>query len=129
MLFTTILHHYLLWHYTTAFGEIWHVFKNFLWFTIHFFSLPELLRSFAAPWKRITEERGETLNFEDMASYVVINLFSRVVGMMIRSTIILCGLIALLLLCVLIIGTYIFWLFAPACLIVSLFYGLVFLFA
>lgn len=129
MLLTTVLHHYLLWHYTAAFGEIWHIFKNFVWFTVHFFSLPQLLRSLFAPWKRITEDRGNSLSFEDMASFVVVNLFSRLVGMILRSTLILSGLFSLLILFVLGIATYLFWLLAPACLIVSLYFGLVFLFA
>ena len=123
------MHHYLLWHYTSAFAEMWHVFKNFVWFTVHFFSIPQLMRSWFAPWKRITEDRGNSLSFEDLASYVVINLFSRVVGMILRSTIILSGLVALLLLITLGLLTFIFWLLAPACLIVSLYFGLVFLFA
>lgn len=87
------------------------------------------MRSWFAPWKRITEDRGNSLSFEDLASYVVINLFSRVVGMILRSTIILSGLVALLLLITLGLLTFIFWLLAPACLIVSLYFGLVFLFA
>jgi hypothetical protein len=129
MLLTTILHHYLLWHYTAAFGEIWHVFKNLVWFTFHFFSISQLLRSFFSPWKRITEERGNSLSFEDLATFVVINLFSRLVGTIIRSTIILSGLAALAILCFLGVATFLFWLLAPACLIVSLYFGLVFLFA
>lgn len=122
------MHHYLLWHYTTAFGELWHIFKNFIWFVVHFFSLPELLRTFFSPWKRMTEDRGERFNFEDLASYVIINLFSRLVGMLMRGTIILAGLVTL---CVLILGAllvYLFWIFAPACLVASLYYGFLFLF-
>jgi hypothetical protein len=129
MLFSTILHHYLLWHYTAAFKEMWHVFKNFVWFTTHFFSLPQLLKSFFSPWKRITEERSESFNLEAIATYIIVNLFSRVVGMILRSTLILTGIVALLALFVLGLLTLIFWIFAPACLIVSLYFGLVFLFA
>ncbi len=76
----TILHHYLIWHYTRAFGEIRHVAKNLLWFVVHFFSLPQLIRSFFAPYRRMTEERGNTFNLEDLASFVIIGLISRIIG-------------------------------------------------
>ncbi|HMO77630.1 MAG TPA: hypothetical protein PKA42_00540 [Candidatus Paceibacterota bacterium] len=129
MLFVSILHHYLLWHYTNAFGEILHVWKNLFWFTFHFFSLSQLLRSFFSPWKRMTEGRGRTFNFEDLASFVLINLISRILGMIIRTSIIITGCLALILLAVGIVMTYIFWLLAPALLVLSMYYGLVLIFS
>jgi len=129
MLFVSIAHHYLLWHYTTAFREILHVWKNFMWFVTHFFSLPQLLRSYFSPWKRITEARGQTLSFEDLAGFIIINLISRLIGMFLRTSIIILGVTALLLLSVSLLFFYFFWLFAPALLLVSLYYGLVLIFA
>lgn len=129
MLFVSILHHYLLWHYTKAFHEIFHVWKNFFWFTINFFSLPQLIRSFFAPWKRMTEERGNTFNFEDLASFVIIGLISRIIGVILRATIILSGTFVLLLLCLGLIITYTFWIFAPLCIISSLIYGIILIFS
>lgn len=129
MLFVSIAHHYLLWHYTAAFKEILHVWKNFMWFTVHFFSLPQLLRSYIAPWKRITLDRGQTFNFEDLAGFIIINLISRIIGVLLRTAVILMGTIALVLLIVVIFFVYLFWLFAPALLLVFLYYGLVSIFA
>lgn len=129
MLFISIAHHYLLWHYTTAFKEIRHVWKNFMWFVIHFFSLPQLLRSLFSPWKRITEERGQTLSFEDLAGFIIINLISRIIGILIRTCIILSGTTVLLLLSISLVLVYLFWLFAPALLLVFLYYGLVLIFS
>ncbi len=129
MLFVSIAHHYLLWHYTTAFTQIRHVWKNFTWFMVHFFSLPQLLRSYFSPWKRMTESRGRTLSFEDLAGFIIINLISRIVGMILRTIIILSGATALVLLTITVAVFYFFWLFAPALLLVFLYYGLVLLFA
>jgi hypothetical protein len=129
MLFISILHHYLLWHYGSAFKEILHVWKNLIWFTFHFFSIPQLLRSFFQPWKRMTEGRGRTFNFEDLAGFVIINLISRILGIMIRTSIITLGVITLGLLIIGIILTYIFWLLAPLLLVLNLYYGLVLMFA
>ncbi len=114
----TILHHYLAWHYTKAFGEIRHVAKNLLWFVVNFFSLPQLIRSLFAPYKRMTEGRGNAFNLEDLASFIIIGLISRIIGTILRTTIILSGIVALIILIALIIGTFIFWLTAPLAIIV-----------
>lgn len=128
MLFVSILHHYILWHYTKALGEILHVWKNFFWFVFHFFSIPQLSRSLFSPWKRMTETRSKTFNLEDFAGYIIINLFSRIIGLILRSFIILIGVFCLFILCMGIITTYIFWFFAPAILLICMIYGLVLIF-
>ena len=128
MLFVSILHHYILWHYTQAFAEILHIWKNLFWFTINFFSLSELMRSFFSPWKRITEERGNGFNFEDLAGFIIINLISRIIGMILRTVIILAGVAVLLILIAGIILTYLLWVTAPLLIISSLYFGLNFMF-
>lgn len=120
MLFLSIVHHYFLWHYSRAFKEIFHVWLNFLWFITHFFSIPQLLRTWFAPWKRITEERGDKWSFEDLAGFVIIGLITRIIGFIIRSAVIVVGLFCLTLT---IIGgfiTYIFWIGAPIIIITML---------
>ena len=77
----------------------------------------------------MTEDRGATFNFEDLAGYVIINLISRCIGMLLRTIIIVSGTIALLLLCAGFIITYIFWVCAPALLIACMYYGFVLLFS
>jgi len=129
MLFLNIMHHYILWHYVSAFGEIAHISKNFFWFTVHFFSLPQLIRSYFAPWKRMTEERGDVFNFEEMAGFVIVNILSRVVGATLRTCIILAGLIAILIVLIGTIITFIFWVLAPAAIITCLILGITLLFS
>lgn len=129
MLFTYVVHHYILWHYTTALGEILHLAKNFIWFFTNFFSIPALLRSLFSPWKRMTEGRGDRFSLEDIAGYLIINFLSRLVGAIMRFIIILIGLLFLTVVVLITILTYVFWIFAPALLLVSLLYGLVLIFA
>lgn len=121
MLFALVIHHYLLWHYGQAFRQIRHLSKNFLWFTVHFFSLPQLARSLIAPWRRITTERGSRFNLEDLAGYLIINLISRLIGVVLRTIVITLGLLTLLLL---IIGTviiYLAWILAPLLIIANIY--------
>ena len=127
MLFVAIMHHYFLWHFGRAFGEILHVWKNLLWFVFHFFSIGALLKSWFAPWKRITQERGENWNMEDLAGFILIGFISRLVGFIIRSTVVLLGLTALLLVTVGGIATFLFWVAAPVVLVGLLGYGIMLL--
>ena len=127
MLFVSVLHHYLLWHYGKAFGEIFHIWKNFFWFVINYFSLAQLIRSYFAPFKRITEERGNLFRFEDLASFIIINLISRLIGMLIRTVIIMTGLVSLLFLSIGVVLTYIFWVIAPIIIAGCLYYGIILL--
>jgi hypothetical protein len=124
MLFLTLLQHYLVWHYTRAFGEIAHVSKNLLWFVIYYFSIPQLIRSYFAPYRRITEERKRGFSLEDMASVLIINIISRIIGVVLRTTIILSGFTSLLSLFVLTLITYVVWLAAPVLILGSITYGI-----
>jgi hypothetical protein len=113
MFFASIINDYFIWHYTQAWWQMWGVWRNFLFFVIHFFSIPQLMRSWFAPFKRTTQERGNTFDFEDLAAYVIINILSRLFGAIARTAIIIVGILALLLT---IIGgfiVYLFWMVAP----------------
>ena len=95
MLFLSIAHHYLLWHYSRAFLEIFHVWFNLIWFVVHFFSIPQMMMSWFSPWKRMVEGRGRKFNMEDLAGFIIIGLISRILGFILRTTLITLGLFCL----------------------------------
>jgi hypothetical protein len=123
------MNHYLLWHYTRAFKEIFHVWFNLIWFVIHFFSISQLMRSWFSPWKRMVEDRGRTWNMEDLAGYVIIGFISRIVGFLVRSVVIVMGLFFLLLTIIGGLITYVFWIMAPLVIIGLLGFGITLLVA
>lgn len=120
MIFTSIISDYFRWHYGRAFGELFHVWLNFLWFIIHFFSLPQLARSLFSPWKRMTEEKQSGFSFENFAAYIVVNLLSRTVGFIMRGTVILIGLTILIGTVVTGLIASLFWVIAPIVIIGAL---------
>ncbi len=124
----SIIIDYIEWHYTSALKRIFHVWSNFFWFLVAFFSITQLLKSLFSPWKRITEDRGRTFSFEDLAGYVIIGLISRIIGFIMRFFVILIGLVSLIVLCVGLVATYVFWLSAPFLIPTTFLFGLVFLF-
>ena len=113
MFFASIIHDYFVWHYTQAWWQMWGVWRNFLFVVVHYFSIPQLMKSWFAPFKRTVEGRGDKFSLEDLAAYIIINFLSRVVGAIARTGIIVIGLIALLLTIVGGFVTYLFWMVAP----------------
>jgi len=95
MFFASVIRDYFIWHYGRAWFQLWGLWRNFMWFGAHFFSLSQLARSWIAPFKRITEQKSQGWNAEDFASYILINLLSRVVGAIARTAIIFAGLCVL----------------------------------
>ncbi len=127
MILVSILHHYLFWHYTQAFKQIFHVWLNLLWFTINFFSIPQLTLSLFSPWKRMVEGRGRKFNLEDFAGYIIIGFLSRVIGFVMRSIVIAAGLFFLFLVIIMGFTTYIFWIVAPVVIIGMLALGITYI--
>lgn len=123
MIFTSIISDYFHWHYGRAFGELFHVWLNFLWFIVHFFSLPQMSQSLFSPWKRMTEEKHGGFSFEGLATYIIVNLLSRLVGFLMRGSVILLGLIALFLTIAGGFVTILLWFTAPVAIITSLVFG------
>ena len=113
MLFAAIIRDYFVWHYTQAWFLLWGVWRNFLWFVIHFFSIPQLMRSWFAPFKRITEGRGDKFDLEDLASYIIIGFLSRILGALVRTIIIVIGLITLALTVIGGFAVYLLWALVP----------------
>ena len=104
---------YLLWHYSSALKRIFHIWNNFFWFIVAFFSITQLLKSLFLPWKRVTEERGRSFSFEDLASFIIIGFISRMIGFILRFTIIVIGVTSATLLSLGLVVVFVFWILAP----------------
>lgn len=119
----TFAPHYVLWHYTTGFWALFHIWWNFIWVTGHFFGIANLAQSLFAPWKRVTETPRRKWDFEAVAGAMVVNLMSRLIGFLLRLTLIFIGVIALLLVMTLGVGVMVLWLCAPFLILFCLGYG------
>lgn len=113
MFFGVIIRDYFIWHYGRAWWEMWGIWRNFLWFVAHFFSLAQLAQSWFAPFKRIVEKRTKRFDFEDIAGFVIIGLLSRLIGAIIRTIIITLGVVCLLLTVAGGLFVYLLWAVAP----------------
>lgn len=118
---------YFSWHYIDALSDIFLVWSNFFWFIGHYFSMALLFRTFFSPWKRITEEYKRE-GIEEIAETFILNVSSRLVGMVVRFVILVVGLFTEMLL---IVGLFIFytlWLLLPFLVVCLPIIGVMFLF-
>ncbi|MCK5026992.1 MAG: hypothetical protein KAS07_01095 [Candidatus Pacebacteria bacterium] len=89
-----VLRDYVCWHYSRAFSDIFHIWSNITHFVFHFFSIPLLLRTFFAPWKRIEATREtQGLNISDYISTKLVNTIMRLIGASMRAVLIFIGLV------------------------------------
>lgn len=79
---------YVIWHYTRAIKDLIRIWMDFIWFTFNYFSILLLLQTFFSPWKRLGEERKGFFDF----TFVVIDIFMRIFGMLVRFITIIFGL-------------------------------------
>ena len=115
---------YFVWHYSRALKEAFHIWRNLLWFITRLFSIKKLLLSLFAPFRRMSEERKNKWDVEELMGVIIVNLISRILGAFLRLVIICIGLGLLLCLIVGIVAFYAFWLVAPALVVVSTGYSI-----
>ena len=119
---------YLVWHYSYALKNIWGIWTNYLWFSYNLFSIKILTKTVFAPWKKLGEDYKEGFNVTDFFATFFINSMMRMVGGLIRVSVIALGLIVILVVLFFGLLFFVIWLFMPAILLLCLFIGLGYLF-
>jgi len=108
-----IVPNYILWHYTlglaaaTAFG--FHLVR----FLINFFSLGLLAKTLFAPWRRLGETYAQGLQPNAWFETLIVNTLMRLVGVIIRLSLIVIGLIVSGLAACLALVVVVLWLAVP----------------
>jgi len=113
------------WYYGEAVKDVLRGWKNFIIFSAEYFSIPLLLKTLVAPWKRDITRKPRGLDFKKLFEYISFNLISRSIGFIIRFLTIGVGI--LFFLAVVILGAvfFIVWLFLPLIFIALLILALV----
>jgi hypothetical protein len=89
------------------------VYKNYILFALNYFSLPILLKSFFAPWRKYRWNYPKGFDIGEFFSTLISNAFSRVLGAIMRIVLIIVG--AAFQVFVIFTGLIIFllWIFIP----------------
>jgi len=127
MKFLTTFFGYLKWHYGKALATTFTFWKNILVFLFNYFSIKNLVGNFFAPWKRLADNYPKKFNIKIYFFTFLVNTIMRIVGMFLRTIIIIVGLSVCVLYILCLPITLIFWLALPAIIIGLIIFGLILL--
>ena len=117
MTLLALIQEYVFWHYTGGIRELLAISGNFIWFAYHFFSLKLFLRTLFSPFKRVRAAYHASMTLEEIAENMAANMFMRVVGIILRSMVLLLGGITELLIFLVSAVALFVWIFFPLVLI------------
>ena len=111
------------WHFFEVPKEILGAWRNFLLFNLNYFSIPLLLRTFFSPWRRYRESYGRGFDIGRYFEVFFANLIFCFLGAIMRSFLIIIGLLAEIF--VFFAGLIVFlgWFIMPIILIIGLILG------
>jgi hypothetical protein len=96
----------IIWYYSVGLGVLFRAWMNLHWFLYHYFSIPVLLKTFFAPFRRIREYRARGFDPKDIFEVLVVNTLMRAVGVLVRSVVIVIGFFTQVVLFVVCAGAY-----------------------
>jgi hypothetical protein len=120
---------YFKWHYGKALSSLTIIWKNFLLFTYNFFSITALFKNFFDPWKRMSDPYPDSFSLRKYFYTFIANSIVRILGIMMRTILIIIGLIFCIILLLLYPVTLIIWLGLPAILIYLICNGIFLIFS
>jgi len=124
---TPIILQFWKWYYTEAVKSLIDIWKNFIIFIQEYYSIPLLLKTLIAPWKRDVTRKPRGLNIKKLLEAFAFNAISRTIGFLIRSVTIIFGLICLAGVVILGFIALIAWLILPLGLIFLIIMGILLL--
>lgn len=119
---------YIIWHYTRAFIDLLKIWVNILAFLLNFFSFKTIIKTFFSPWHRLGESYSGKVDPFELFSSLIINILMRLVGIFLRTIILIVSLVVISLAFVLAFLTFIIWLLWPIIIIFSFVYGFIIIF-
>ena len=124
MVLIELLINYLRWHYTLAVRNIFLIWSDFVWFLWNYFSIRQLTRTFFVPWRRLGETAVDIFDFFNYFSSIVITFLMRIVGMIVRTLVIITGLISIFLSAIVGLGFLLVWILMPLLLVIIFVVGI-----
>ncbi|HXK32344.1 MAG: hypothetical protein A2Z68_00475 [Candidatus Nealsonbacteria bacterium RBG_13_38_11] len=115
---------WLCWHFFDVPKGILKAWRNFLFFNFNYFSVVLLLKTFFSPWRRYSWSYGRGFNIQRYIEVFLSNLLSRALGAIVRSFLIVFGLITEIFIISLGLIVFLGWLILPALLIFGLAFGI-----
>jgi len=119
---------YLAWHFLDTTGDILAGWKNCLRFNLNYWSVPLLLRTFFSHWRRYQYSYGQGFSFKTYFEAFTFNMISRILGALMRSVLIILGLLSEVFVVLTGIFVFFFWLILPILIVSGFYFGFKILF-
>lgn len=124
----SILIRYFQWHFLEMSKEILRIWKNYFKYYSYFFSIPLLLKTLFAPWRKYSWSYGRGFNIRIWAEAFISNSFSRLIGAIMRMFLILLGVLIEIFVFIIGLCFFLVWIFAPILIVACFILGIKFLF-
>ena len=111
------------WHFFEMPQEILRIWKGFLRFNLNFFSLRMLVRTFFAPWHKYQYSYGRGFDFKRYLETFSFNALARVMGAMVRTILIIIGLVSEFFLFCFGVIVFFAWILLPILFIAGIIFG------
>ena len=114
---------YLTWHFFDTTKGILGAWQNCLKFNLNYWSVPLLLKTWFSPWRRYKYSYGRGFSFTKYFEVFTFNLTSRIIGAIMRSVLIIMGLLTEVLVCLSGATVFLAWLILPFLVFFGFVYG------
>lgn len=114
---------YLVWHFFDTSKGILRAWQNCLRFNLNHWSVPLLLKTWFSPWRRYQYSYGKGFDFGKYFEVFTFNMASRIIGAIMRSVLIVIGLLMEILVFFLGAAVLLTWLVLPFLILFSFIYG------
>lgn len=82
---------WFIWQFYEMPSFLFQVWKNYLMFATNYFSVPLLLKTFFSPWRRYNWRYPKGFDLQEFFNTLVSNTFSRFLGALMRTVLIIIG--------------------------------------
>jgi hypothetical protein len=114
---------WVFWHFWEVPKEILKSWRNFLIFGLNYFSIPLLLKTLFSPWRRYRWLYPKGLDIGKYFEVFISNLISRILGLTMRSILIIIGILIEIFIIFLGLIVFLGWLILPILLIFGIYHG------
>lgn len=124
-----LLIYYAVWHYSRALHDYFALWENAFRTIVHFFSIPLLIKTFFSPFHRLREMPPKGFHPGDFIAAQTVTLIMRIVGILLRATLIICGMGSLIVVALAGMVLFIGWLLLPVLITALFIFGTMYLFS
>lgn len=112
------------WHFFEAPKNIFNGAKNILFFNMEYFSIPLLFKTYFSYWHRFHWEYPRGFSFGKYAEVFFSNLISRILGAILRTFLIIAGILAEIIILFVCFSALILWIISPFLIVAGAIFGI-----